>query len=171
MKAPDTFLDGNEFVLVAQVPKAGGRWHQVHFNTEVMRRFFRLDAGTELVADFERVRRDGSYGGQSRSSVVYSDANKNFKIEFDLRDAPDYPEEPPLLLVLEIALRRFRYVLLMPGDEGFTEMRKLNASLEKVGRGLQRGISTLSEVELRWHTCPLRSPRTSPANSMPGLDS
>jgi hypothetical protein len=161
MKAPNHFLNGSEFVLVAQVPRAGGRWHQVHFNAEVMRKFFRLDAGTKMVAEFERVTRKGAYAGAQHSSVVYSTANKNFKIEFDLRDAPDYPSDPPLLLILEIAIRRFRFVLVMPGDPGYEEMKKLNASLPKEGRGLRRGITTLAEVEMRWGGCPLRSPRPS----------
>jgi hypothetical protein len=132
----------------------------VHLNLEVVRRFFRLDRGTTDEAEFERVGRDGAYHGSERNSIVYSESNKNYKIEFDLRDAPDYPDdEPPILVILEIALRRFRFMLLMPGDEGFAEMRKLNASLEPVGRGHRRVITTLAEVELRWPACPLRVTR------------
>src|SRR4051812_3651588 len=101
-KPPDTFLSGSELVLVAQVPKAGSRWHQVHFNAEVLRKFFRLDAGASMDAEFERVARDGSYRGSVRRSVVFSPRNKNLKIEFDLADAPDYPGEPPILLILEV---------------------------------------------------------------------
>jgi len=159
LQAPSLFLDGSELVLVAQVPKAGGRWHQIHLNAEVMRRFFRLEPGTTIDAEFERVARDGTYHGSVRRPVVFSSTNKNLKIEFDLADAPDYPAEPPILLILETALRRFRFLVLMPGDQGFAEMKQLNAALEPVGKGHRRVITSLSEVEMRWPTCPLRDPK------------
>jgi hypothetical protein len=163
MSAPETFLEGSELVLVAQVPRAGGRrgrWHQVHFNLEVMRRFFRFDPQDEEAEGiFERVARDGTYGGSRARRLVYSAVNKNLKIEFDLPDARDYPDElPPLLLLLEISLRRFRYLLLLPADDGYEEMRRLNESLDSIGRGLRRSLTTLDEVELRWPECPLRHP-------------
>lgn len=162
MKAPDVFLDGSEFVLVALVPSAGDRWHQVHLNVEVLRRFFRLDPDSAMQAIFERVTRTGRYGGSETRPVVFSSTNKNIKIEFDFADAPDYPEfEPPILLILEIGMRRFRFMLLMPGDPGFGEMRSLNESLQKVGRGHRRVITTLSETEMRWPACPIRSPAPS----------
>jgi hypothetical protein len=127
-------------------------------NAEVIRRFFRLQQDATVEAPFERVGRDGrSYGMQTRR-IVYSQVNKNYKIEFDFRDARDYPEEPPLLLVLEMELRRFRYMLVMPGDSGFKEMERLNSSLEPIGKGHRRVITTLAEIELRWPDCPLRSP-------------
>jgi hypothetical protein len=141
------------------VPKAGARWHQVHFNAEVMRRFFRLTYGSSVEADFERVARDGTYRGSLRRPVVFSERNKNFKIEFDLSDAAEYPSEPPLLLVLEISLRRFRFLLRMPDDDGFQEMKKLNESFDKVGRGHRRVMTNLSEIEMRWPGCPLRAPK------------
>lgn len=159
MKPPDTFLDGSELALVAQVPKAGGRWHQVHLNAEVLRKFFRLEPGSSVEAEFERVARDGTYRGAQKRSVVFSSTNKNLKIEFDLTDAPDYPNEPPILLILEIARRRFRFMLLMPGDAGFSAMKSLNQSLEPVGRGHRRVMTNLSEIEMRWPACPLRAPK------------
>ena len=158
MTVPSALLDGTEFVLVAQVPKAGTRWPQVHMNADVMRRFFRLQRNATAEATFERIGRDGRYYGSLERSLVFSEANKNFKIEFDFRDAPAYPDKPPLLLILEIELRRFRYLLLMPGDPGYEQMERLNANLETVGRGHRRVITSLAEVELRWPECPLRSP-------------
>lgn len=163
MQPPSTFFDGSEFVLVAQVPKAGDRWHQVHLNAEVVRRFFRLALRDTESADFECVARDGTYRGSETNSIVFSQRNRNYRIEFDLSDAPDYPAEPPILLILEVALRRFRFMLLMPGDDGFDEMKKLNASLEPVGRGHRRVVTTLAEVEMRWPGCPLRAPKPAPS--------
>lgn len=161
MKPPDTFLDGSELALVAQVPKAGTRWHQVHLNAEVLRKFFRLEPGLRVEAEFERVARDGTYRGAQKRPVVFSPTNKNLKIEFDLADAPNYPIVPPILLILEVALRRFRFMLVMPGDPGFSAMRSLNLALERVGRGHRRVMTNLSEIEMRWPACPLRAPRES----------
>lgn len=74
----------------------------------------------------ELVSTAGACAGARKRPLVYSERNKNLKIEFDLPDAPDYPTAgTPLLLVLELGLRRFRYMLLMPGDPGYAEMRKL----------------------------------------------
>jgi hypothetical protein len=131
-------------------------------NREVMHRFFRLDPGVDAEALFERVDSDGSYRGERKRRLVYSaSSNKNPKIEFELADAGAYPSgsERPLLLVLEIDVRRFRYLLLMPDDPGYGEMLDLNRSLPPVGtHPMRRVITTLDEVELRWPQCPLRSP-------------
>jgi hypothetical protein len=160
VSVPQALLTGNEPVLVALVPKASGRWHQTHWNAEVMRRFFRMQAVVgSASAIFERVSRKGRYGGQRKRPLVYSDTNKNLKIEFDLPDAEDYPPNgPPILLVLELGLRHFRYQLLMPDDDGYDEMYDLNQSLVSMGKGHRRGMTTLDEVELRWPECPLRYP-------------
>lgn len=161
MSSPTAFLQGNELVLVAEVPKAGGRWHQVHMNREVMHRFFRLDPGADVEAAFESVDTKGRYRGTRTRRLVYSaSSNKNPKIEFDLPDV-EYPsgEERPILLVLEVDVRRFRYLLLMPGDKGYSEMLDLNRSLPPVGTyPMRRVLSTLDEVEMRWPECPLRGP-------------
>lgn len=147
--------------MVAEVPGAGGRWHQVHMNQDVMHRFFRLDPGADVEATFEHIDRKGRFAGARKRRLVYSEfSNKNPKIEFDLPDAGDYPEGElrPLLVILEVDVRHFRYVLLMPGDAGYAEMRALNRSLASVGKGLRRVITNLDEVEMRWPDCPLREP-------------
>jgi hypothetical protein len=161
MSSPTPFLEGNELVLIAEVPKAGGRWHQVHMNREVMHRFFRLDPGVDAEAAFEQVDAEGRYRGTRTRRLVYSaSSNKNPKIEFDLPNV-DYPsgEERPILLALEVDVRRFRYLFLMPGDPGYSEMLDLNRSLPPVGtHPMRRVLSTLDEVEMRWPECPLRDP-------------
>lgn len=160
--SPTGFLQGNELVLIAEVPKAGGRWHQVHMNREVMHRFFRLDPGVDAEADFERIDGEGRYRGTRTRRLVYSaSSNRNPKIEFDLPPV-EYPGEAerPILLVLEMDVRRFRYLLLMPADPGYREMLDLNRALLPVGtHPMRRVLSTLDEVEMRWPECPLREPR------------
>lgn len=155
-------LTGSEYVLIAQVPKAGDRWHQVHLNAAICQTFFRVTEGEGKVVSLERVDRDGVLRETVDRPLVFSHRNRNYKIEFDFGDVHEYPAEGvPLLLILELDLRRFRYQILIPGDDGHEAMLHLNLSLPAVGRGLPRVLTTVDEVELRWPGCRLRSPRPS----------
>jgi hypothetical protein len=154
--ATEPLLTGTEPVLVAQVPKAGNRWEQVHFNMDVGRRFFRVEEGEEKTVALERVDASGKAIGNYTRKLVLG-PNRNYRIEFEFEPAVDYPEQGrPLLGILELSLRTFRYVTLMPGDSGHAEMLRATKELESVGAGLPRVITTLDEVELRWEGCPLR---------------
>ena len=157
-------LTGSEYVLVAQVPKAGDRWHQVHLNAATCQTFFRIADGEDKVVRLERVDRAGVLSDSFERQLVFSRRNRNYKIEFDFGDVVEYPAVGvPLLIILELDVRRFRYQLLLPGDPGHEAMLHLNESLPAVGRGLPRVITTLDEIELRWAGCRLRSPLTEPA--------
>lgn len=149
-------LTGTEPVLVAQVPKAGGRWHQVHFNMDVGRRFFRVEEGEDKSISIERVSALGHVVGSDTRRLVLG-VNRNYRLEFDFTPHEDYPADGrPLLVIIEVGLRRFRYVTLMPGGSGHEEMLRVTESLEPIGGGLPRVITTLDEVELRWPGCSLR---------------
>jgi len=151
-------LAGNELVLVAQVPRASDRWKQVHLNRDIAERFFRVVPGERTEVILERMGEGGEVIERVRSSIVYSPSNKNCKLEFGFGDVVNYPDDgPPILVVVEIDIRRFRYVPLMPGDVGYDEMLALNTARPAIGRGLPRVLSTLDEVELRWPNCPLRN--------------
>jgi hypothetical protein len=151
-------LTGTEPILVAQVPKAGDRWEQVHFNMDVGRRFFRVEEGEEKTVSIERVSATGEPIGEYTRKLVLG-PNRNYRIEFDFTPVSDYPASwRPLLVILELALRRFRYIPLLPGDEGHAEMFRATQELASVGAGLPRVITTLDEIELRWERCPLRGP-------------
>ena len=55
---PEPFLlSGTELILIAEVPKAGDRWNQVHLNEVVIRRFFRLREDRRVT--LEGVTREG----------------------------------------------------------------------------------------------------------------
>jgi hypothetical protein len=152
----DAPLTGTEYVMIAVVPKAGGRWHQVHFNLDVGREFFRVQVGETHTLQLEWTGRSGDVRSRTTRPLVFSERNRNYKVEFEL-DAEDYPATGrPLLVIVEVGLRRFRYLLLMPGDAGYQEMGELNRRLPAVGKGMRRVITNLDEVELAWPSCPLR---------------
>lgn len=162
MDSTEQPLTGSEYVLLAQVPKAGSRWKQVHFNIDVSEQFFRLTPGTNRQVTLERVGGDGYMHEAVARPLVMSEINRNSKIEFDFGSVRKYPANGvPLLLVLELDVRTFRYQLLTPGDAGYDSMLQLNLELSAIGRGLPRVITTLDEVELRWPKCSLRSPKRS----------
>lgn len=149
-------LTGTEPVLVAQVPKAGGRWHQVHFNMDVGRRFFRVEEGEDKTISVERISASGEVLDSDTRRLVLG-VQRNYRLEFDFSPAEEYPAESrPVLVLVEVGLRRLRYVSLMPGESGHQEMFRITQDLETIGGGLPRVITTLDEVELRWPACPLR---------------
>jgi len=128
-------------------------------NRAVAEEFFQLRVGEKRTASFERVDYDGFLAGTVSRPLVYSERNKNCKIEFDFSPIRNYPSEgPPLLLVLALGVRTFRYRALFPSQAGYPEMRMLNDDGDARGRGARRVITTLDEVELRWAAAKLRSP-------------
>jgi hypothetical protein len=152
-------LTGAELVLVAGVPRAGDRWQQVHFNQRVAEEFFWLKIGDTKQVLLERVDDAGYAAGRVKRPLVYSEVNKNCKVEFDF-PGKSYPAVGyPLLIIVELARRSFRYRSVFPGDSGYDEMEQLNRELPSVGRGHPRVVTTLDEVELRWPGAHLRVPR------------
>lgn len=146
-----------EPMLVAQIPKASGRWPQVHYSADIISRYFNAVAGDEVL-----LREHAGILAESRQ-VVYSQVNKNFKIELgaagEAQRAVGYPAtgRPVALFRREGASdRRHRYILLMPGDPGHTEMAQL-ASQEFSGPGNQvpRVIVPRNRVLAAWPHCPL----------------
>lgn len=158
-------LVGNELTMVARVPKAGQghpRWTQVHFNRDVAAQFFRIIPGDERLLTLERIGKDGRFADRRSRAMIYSAANKNCKVELDFSPASleDYDSlRRPFVVMTEIDLRTFRYRTVMPGWAGYEEIAELNAAFPSVGRGEPRVITTLDEVELRWPSVGLRTPR------------
>lgn len=155
-----SLLSGAEYALVAQVPKAKDRWQQVHFSRAIADQFFGLHVGDTRLITLERVNAQGALIRRTSKSLVYSKRNKNYKLEFDFSPAlsHDYPKhgQRPLLVVVNIDVRTFRYRTFMPKESGYTEMLALNLSEPPIGRGLRRIITTLEELELRYPSIGLR---------------
>lgn len=144
-------------ILIAQVPAAGGRWSQVHFNGDIINQFFRVtDLNVQRVyltgIDEHNVR-----GEEEVRPVVYSKANKNHKIEIAAAKGLEYPVQgPPLLLFRERQVRCFDYMLLMPGMPGYAEIESLSMRLPTIGRGLRRAITDTATLAGAWPACPLQ---------------
>ena len=143
-------------VLIAQVPKAGGRWAQVHFNTDVVRDYFQItDLQTHRVY-LTHVPANGDRSVVEVRPCVLSEANRNHKIEIGAARGQEYPDsETPLLVFRERELRTFYYMLLMPDENGYGSMMKLTERLPSLGRGLRRVITDMNALANSWSDCPL----------------
>lgn len=144
-------------ILISQVPAAGGRWAQVHFNGDVISNYFRVtDRGKQRVylthIDAAGLRSEE----QEVRPVVYSQTNKNHKIEIAAAKGQAYPTgKPPLLLLRERQVRSFDYMLLMPGDAGYAQLNRLVTTMPSLGKGLKRVITSLAQLAAAWPACPL----------------
>ena len=143
--------------LVAQVPRAGRRWHQIHFNRDVIENFFRVRLGTTAQRVFlVECRQDGTFAEQEVRPCVYSDANKNPKIEIASHHGEPYPDAgPPIAVYRELQVRSFAYMLLMPGDPGYAGMLALTEALPTVGSGVPRVITNAAGIRRVWAASPL----------------
>ena len=143
-------------VLIARVPGAGGRWSQVHFNADVVREFFRVtDRHTQRVF-LTRVASNGDRGEVEVRPCVFSERNRNHKMEIRAATGLEYPEGgAPILAFRERQLRTFDYMLFMPDEEGYGALMELTERLPALGRGLRRVITEVNTLAGVWSTCPL----------------
>lgn len=142
--------------LVARVPKAGNRWHQVHFNVPVIDRFFRVRPNTTQRVHLMECTQDGTLREEGWRPCVYSDANKNLKIEIASHHGEPYPDSgPPIAVYRELHARSFAYMLLMPGDPGYDAMFELTETGTTVGPGARRVITDRDDILNAWPTSPL----------------
>ena len=156
-QVPD-LLTGTEMCLVAEVPGAGRRWGQVHFNKDIARQFFNLEPGVNRSITQERISAAGRVVERKTRRLVFPESNKNPRIEFPFRPRVDYPPLPrrPLVVVVEAEYLTYRYRGLMPDDAGYDSVLRLLAAGPSIGRGLRRRIVTLDELEAYWPQARLR---------------
>lgn len=151
----DPPIGGIDRFLVAQVPAAGDRWHQIHFNREVIEQFFRVQPGSAQRVFLVECRQDGSFGEQEVRPCVYSEANKNLKIEVASHQQASYPNAPPIGIFRELQVRSFAYMVLMPGEPGYDAMFALTEKLPTIGRGFPRVITDRAKIRSVWAASPL----------------
>jgi hypothetical protein len=149
-------LTENSRVLVAQVPRASTRWRQVHYNAAVIEQFFQARADSHQRIFLKEVKLDGSFGPDEVRPVIYSKANKNYKIEVSSRLDYDYPDHgTPIIVLREVGVRNFLYILILPGDLPYHSLLTFLEENESVGKGLRRIITNSAELTNIWKNCPL----------------
>lgn len=152
----EVVLGGPSRFLIARVPKAGNRWHQVHFNVPVIDQFFRVRPNTTQRVYLMECKQDGTLANEEVRPCVYSDANKNLKIEIASHHGEAYPDAgPPIAVYRELHARSFAYMLLMPGDPGYDAMFELTETGTRIGPGAPRVITDRDDIRNAWPTSPL----------------
>ena len=144
-----------EDILIAQVPRAGGRWSQAHFNAEVVRNYFCLTEFKKQRIFLTPISNEGTRLETEVRQCVYSQRNRNYKIEVGAASGQEYPDRPPLLVFRKRRVRVFDYMLLFPEDDGYEPLFRLTETLEKVGRGLPRVTASMHDLWAAWKSCPL----------------
>lgn len=140
-------------VLIAQIPKAGGRWHQVHFNKEVIKSFFRVKPNSPQRVYFVAKSPGVDISTSEVHPCVYSNVNKNYKIELGARHGAPYPDVGvPIAIFVELQTRSFQYTLLFPGDNGYDEMLRMTQDLPSLGKGHRRVLTSAGELRKVWPT-------------------
>jgi hypothetical protein len=93
---------------------------------------------------------------QEAPKVRKDESNRNVRIEFGARKGTPYPAEGvPVAVFREDQARVFRYIVLMPGEPGHSEMLWLTENLQRVGRGHRRVMCDAATVRGRWPECPI----------------
>ena len=152
-RAPVTGFDR---VLIARVPRAGGRWAQVHFNADVVRDFFRITDHQTQRAYLTPVAGNGDRGEVEVRPCVFSQINRNHKIEIRAAGGRKYPDGgPPILVFRERQLRTFDYMLLMPDENGYGSLMELTERLPPFGRGFRRVVTNINTLADSWPDCPV----------------
>ncbi|MCY3949810.1 MAG: phospholipase D family protein [Acidimicrobiaceae bacterium] len=149
---PAQYFD--ELILVAQIPRAGGRWSQVHYSASIIQDYFRTQAGSIV-----HLRALDSVTVE-KARVIFSQANGNYKIELAAaRAAGAYPDNGrPVVLFRREGNnpRRFRYILLLPGNDGHDKMIDLTATaFDGPANQVPRVVLPRSQVLSAWPDCPL----------------
>ena len=105
------------------------------------------------------VRRDPSQAGARtarKRAGIYSAINVNHRIEFGAHHGDAYPTAgPPIIVVRELGLRLHLYLMLFPGESGYSEMQTVVTSRPNIGRGLPRVIVTHADVAAAWPGLPI----------------
>jgi hypothetical protein len=106
---------GQLAVLVAEIPRAAGRWNQANFSLDTFRNFFGAQPGRVQRVVLQQVNQAGVLGElENRPSV--SVKSRNFRFELEAAAGLQYPAHGrPVAVFVRLAPRTFRYFLSMPG--------------------------------------------------------
>jgi HKD family nuclease len=142
-------------VLVAQVPRAGARWHQVGLNEDVVRDFFQIEPNSTQRLQLRHVRAPGVYSEPEIRGITMSYTNRNRRLEIGARRLEEYPGDPPILVFRERGVRQYDYVLVFPGEAGYEQLARVLRTRQTLGSGAPRVPITADVLLAEWPESPL----------------
>lgn len=160
-KASDTsqpeLPDMGRRILIRFVPRAGGRTSQVHFTREIAETYFHFVLGRPRTIRLQRLQPGSAPGPIERRPLVYSESNRNCRIEVSgARQLGElYPAsgQRPIIVFEEVEADLFRYMLLLPGDDGFAQLASHLDALPR-GKALAFDITDLGTLQEIWPDYP-----------------
>lgn len=147
-------------VLIRYIAKAGGRTSQVHFSLGKVRDFFHLIPGSTDEITLQMVQPGELLGRiETGRRLIFSNVNKNAKIEMEgLRDKiPDnYPADGrAILIVQEVESNHYRYMVLLPRNNGYNQLHNYLDSVSQQGLALKEDIMTIAQLLEIWPDYPI----------------
>jgi HKD family nuclease len=146
-------VSSTDRVLVAEVPKASGRWKQINFDKASFQNYFGATpggtAGTYRIL-LKSVDTAGVLGTtEPRPSV--SVASHNWRFEISAANGLPYPTggNRPYVVFSEASTRSFIYELLMPGDARYSEVDSYVNNWKRANgvTGIARFITDVSTIK------------------------
>lgn len=143
-------------VLIQTVPKAGDRTSQVGIRAETMLEFFGLQTQQQRPVRLQQVQPGELPGPIELRPLVRSEVNRNSRIEVAGMKSISYPagDQRPILIFEEVGADLFRYLLLMPGDEGYSEVSGHLLSAPTHRSALPGEITSVSALLETWPSYP-----------------
>jgi hypothetical protein len=142
---------GGASVLIAEVPRSGDRWNQVNFDIDTIRRYFRVEPGSSQRVFLEQRLPGSTSGSQEVRPCVDSGRSQNYRIEIAAGRGIDYPARGrPIVVFLRTAPRVFRYQLVLPRDDGHTQLGHLLRQAGSSPHRVRRIIVALGELASAW---------------------
>lgn len=143
-------------ILIRDLPRAGNRSKQVHFNMDIKDNYFRLNVNTTI--QIQQVFQDSSSAKIEDRVLLLSPVNRNVKIEVNGAECLDYNYPTngnrPILIFNKINDTFFTYMLLLDTDNGYTQLNNYLLSLPK-SKSLTYKITNIQTLLFLWHDCPL----------------
>jgi hypothetical protein len=143
-------------VLVAEIPKAGGRWNQANFDLRNYEDFFGARVGRPHRILLRHVDALGRLEElESRPSVAVR--SQNFRFELAAARGLAYPGRGrPVGVFVRLAAGVFIYRLVMPGDRAYPAIVAfLDDNWEGSANRVRRIPSSVGEVRRFWPDAPL----------------
>ncbi|RUT39400.1 hypothetical protein EJP82_26230 [Paenibacillus anaericanus] len=153
-------LINNRTILIRQVPKAGDRVHQVHFTLDIARIYFHFVNTTDTrQIRLQQLQPNSVPRPIEQRRLVLSPRNMNAKIEVGgarvlLNNYPTNGQRP-ILVFEEINPDFFRYMLLLPGDDGFSELNNHLSRTPVHGNALAYDILNIDNLIHIWSNYPI----------------
>jgi HKD family nuclease len=111
-------------VLIAEIPRSGNRWNQANFDIETFKDFFGAKPGDNSQRILLRnVKNNGLLSDiEIRPSV--SVISQNYRFELEAAAGLEYPSDGrPVGLFIRVSPRMFLYLIAMPSNSYYAEVR------------------------------------------------